>query len=110
MHVIYTDLGLLTYEASTASQASDTMKVLINLYLEPKKVEMNANQSFEAVNQQSEEADVIKSACAILENILNSYDGIPNEHLLGVISVLFQKLGTHCLLLLYHAIIFYCDT
>lgn len=28
-----------------------------------------------------------------MENILNSCDGIPNEHLLGVISVLFKKLG-----------------
>ncbi|KAJ6332056.1 hypothetical protein OIU76_010440 [Salix suchowensis] len=36
---------------------------------------------------------MVKSTCAVLENILNSCVGIPNEHLLGVISVLFNKLG-----------------
>lgn len=84
--------GLLTDEA-TASQASDIMKELINHYIDPKEVEINESQSLDDSSQESEEANMIKSTCAVLENILNSCDGIPNEHLLGVISVLFKKLG-----------------
>uniref|UniRef100_A0A6M2EYR9 Uncharacterized protein n=1 Tax=Populus davidiana TaxID=266767 RepID=A0A6M2EYR9_9ROSI len=84
--------GLLTDEA-TASQASDIMKELINHYIDPKEVVINESQSLDDSSQESEEANMIKSTCAVLENILNSYDGIPNEHLLGVISVLFKKLG-----------------
>ncbi|CAK7342600.1 unnamed protein product [Dovyalis caffra] len=89
---VYTDLGLLTCEA-TASQASDIMKELINNYIDPKEIVMNEGQSLDDASQESEEANMIKSTCAILENILNSCDEIPNEHLLGVITVLFQKLG-----------------
>lgn len=84
--------GLLTDEA-TASQASDIMKELINHYIDPKEVVINESQSLDDSSQESEEANMIKSTCAVLENILNSCDGIPNEHLLGVISVLFKKLG-----------------
>ncbi|KAL3585314.1 hypothetical protein D5086_012181 [Populus alba] len=84
--------GLLTDEA-TASQASDIMKELIHHYIDPKEVVINESQSLDDSSQESEEANMIKSTCAVLENILNSYDGIPNEHLLGVISVLFKKLG-----------------
>lgn len=84
--------GLLTDEA-TASQASDIMKELINHYIDPKEVVINESQSLDDSSQESEEANMIKSTCAVLENILNSCDGIPNEHLLGVLSVLFKKLG-----------------
>lgn len=81
-------------DEATASQASDIMKELINHYIDPKEVVINESQSLDDSSQESEEANVIKSTCAVLENILNSCDGIPNEHLLGVISVLFKKLGT----------------
>jgi hypothetical protein len=91
----------LTDEA-TASQASDIMKELINHYIDPKEVVINESQSLDDSSQESEEANMIKSTCAVLENILNSCDGIPNEHLLGVISVLFKKLGTWNLLFFCH--------
>ncbi|KAJ6380919.1 hypothetical protein OIU77_029754 [Salix suchowensis] len=84
--------GLLADEA-TASQASDIMKELINLYIDPKEIVINESQSLDDASQESEEANMVKSTCAVLENILNSCVGIPNEHLLGVISVLFNKLG-----------------
>ncbi|XP_022766661.1 RRP12-like protein [Durio zibethinus] len=78
---------LLTFEASMASQASIIMKNLISHHIDLK--------SFSADNDGlgSEEADAIKSLCAIFENTLSSSDGIPNEHVLAVLSVLFQKLG-----------------
>ena len=42
---------------------------------------------------ESTESSAIKSICAVFENALSTYDGIPNEHILDVISVLFLKLG-----------------
>lgn len=85
--VIFVELVLLTSEASTASQASDIMKELISHHLDLK--------SFSAENNGlgSEEADAIKSICSIFENALSSSDGLPNEHVLAVLTVLFQKLG-----------------
>ncbi|XWS43128.1 hypothetical protein CRYUN_Cryun16bG0075700 [Craigia yunnanensis] len=78
---------LLTSEASTASQASDIMKELISHHIDLK--------SFSADNNGlgSEETDAIKSICSIFENALSSSDGLPNEHVLAVLTVLFQKLG-----------------
>ncbi|XVF07210.1 hypothetical protein REPUB_Repub06bG0119000 [Reevesia pubescens] len=78
---------LLTLEASTASQASVIMKDLISHH-----IDLN---SFSADNNGlgSEEVDAIKSICAIFENTLASSDEVPNEHVLAVLTVLFQKLG-----------------
>jgi hypothetical protein len=39
--------------------------------------------------QESMEASTIKSICAVFENALSAHNGTPNEHILGVISVLF---------------------
>lgn len=89
-------------DEATASQASDIMKELINLYIDPKEIVINESQSLDDASQESEEANMVKSTCAVLENILNSCVGIPNEHLLGVISVLFNKLGTWNLVLFCH--------
>ncbi|OMO71321.1 RRP12-like protein-like protein [Corchorus olitorius] len=76
---------LLTSEA-TASQASAILKELISHHIELK--------SYSADNDGigNEEADAIKSICAVFENTLNSTDGIPNEHVLAVLATLFQKL------------------
>ncbi|KAJ9184815.1 hypothetical protein P3X46_004503 [Hevea brasiliensis] len=84
--------GLLTWETTTASQASCIIKEIIKHFMDQKKLLLDESQSFEDVSQESEEADMIKSTCAIFENTLSSYDGIPNEHLLEVISALFLKL------------------
>ncbi|KAF2307960.1 hypothetical protein GH714_033822 [Hevea brasiliensis] len=84
--------GLLTWETTTASQASCIIKEIINHFMDQKKLLLDESQSFEDVSQESEEADMIKSTCAIFENTLSSYDGFPNEHLLEVISALFLKL------------------
>ncbi|XP_038697299.1 RRP12-like protein isoform X2 [Tripterygium wilfordii] len=85
--------GLLTSEASTASWASGIMKELIDHHIDPKVFIPDENQSLEDVSQESEGAGIIQSICIILENTLSSCDGIPNEHILGVLSALFCKLG-----------------
>ncbi|OMO60265.1 hypothetical protein CCACVL1_24282 [Corchorus capsularis] len=84
--VVDVDVVLLTSEA-TASQASAILKELISHHIELK--------SYSADNDGigNEEADAIKSICAIFENTLNSTDGIPNKHVLAVLATLFPKIG-----------------
>ncbi|KAL1075665.1 hypothetical protein V6Z11_D11G380100, partial [Gossypium hirsutum] len=79
--------ALLSSEASVASHASDIMKELISQHIDLKSLSSDNN------GLGSEEADAIKSICSIFENTLSSSDGIPNEHVLAVLTVLFQKLG-----------------
>ncbi|XP_057982084.1 uncharacterized protein LOC131167333 isoform X2 [Malania oleifera] len=81
--------GLLTSEASTASRASSILKELINNHVDRRSV----NESQLPEEKGSLELSAIISICAAFENVLNSSSGIPNEHILGVISVLFIKLG-----------------
>ncbi|KHG08770.1 RRP12-like protein [Gossypium arboreum] len=78
---------LLSSEASVASHASDIMKELITDHIDLKSLSSDNN------GLGSEEADALKSICSIFENTLSSSDGIPNEHVLAVLTVLFQKLG-----------------
>ncbi|XP_057506358.1 uncharacterized protein LOC130789581 [Actinidia eriantha] len=80
--------GLLTCEAGTASQASDILKELINFHIRRNFLTIN-----EVKCSKESESRVVKSICTIFENLLSSHGGIPNEHSLGVISVLFRKLG-----------------
>ncbi|XP_012086179.1 RRP12-like protein isoform X1 [Jatropha curcas] len=84
--------GLLNCETTTARQASDILKEIIKHCIDPKKLSTEGSQSFEDVSQESEEADMIKLTCDTFESTLSSYNGIPNEHLLEVISTLFLKL------------------
>ncbi|XP_065855758.1 ribosomal RNA-processing protein 12 [Euphorbia lathyris] len=85
--------GLLTCETTTASQAADIMKEIINYCIDGKKILTDESLIFEDGSQESEEAGMIKALCAIFESTLSSYSGIPNKHLLEVISALFMKLG-----------------
>ncbi|KAK5787250.1 uncharacterized protein LOC108474118 [Gossypium arboreum] len=85
---VYDSLAaLLSSEASVASHASDIMKELITDHIDLKSLSSDNN------GLGSEEADALKSICSIFENTLSSSDGIPNEHVLAVLTVLFQKLG-----------------
>lgn len=70
-----------------ASHASDIMKELISHNIDLKSLSSDNNSLGSA------EADAIKSICSIFENTLSSSDGIPNEHVLAVLTVLFHKLG-----------------
>ncbi|KAE8098771.1 hypothetical protein FH972_016809 [Carpinus fangiana] len=81
--------GLLTSEASTASQASSILKELLSRHVDHKFLK---DKPFDDELQESIEASAVKSICAVFENTLSALNGIPNEHILGVISVLFLKL------------------
>ncbi|RVX09572.1 hypothetical protein CK203_012400 [Vitis vinifera] len=84
--------GLLTSEASTASQASTILKELIKHHMDQRTLLINGSIPFQDASENTE-SSAIKSICAVFENALNTCDGIPNEHVLDVISVLFLKLG-----------------
>lgn len=86
-------LGLLNSEASTASQTSSILKDLLSHHVDPKSFSTPKDKQFDNECQESMEASAMKSICAIFENTLSAIDGVPNEHILGVISVLFLKLG-----------------
>eukprot|EP00257_Ricinus_communis_P021555 XP_015581076.1 RRP12-like protein isoform X2 [Ricinus communis] len=90
--VFGTVAGLLTCETAAASQASNIMKEMINHYIDKKKLMTDESLSFEDVNQETVEADVIKLTCSVFENTLSSCNGLPSEHLLEVISALFLNL------------------
>ncbi|KAL7169027.1 hypothetical protein ACSBR2_034119 [Camellia fascicularis] len=84
--------GLLTSEASTASQASNTLKELINFHIRRNCLTID-NESVDDEVKHSMESSAVKSTCAIFENVLSSCGGVPNEQSLAVISALFCKLG-----------------
>ncbi|KAJ4837306.1 hypothetical protein Tsubulata_035842 [Turnera subulata] len=85
--------GFLNYDTNTASQASDIAKDLINGFVDEQVLSSHRDQFFDDAGKESEEAELIKATCAALEKCLSACDGIPNEHLLGVISFLFRRLG-----------------
>ncbi|XP_028125593.1 uncharacterized protein LOC114322483 isoform X2 [Camellia sinensis] len=83
--------GLLTSEASTASQASNTLKELINFHIRRNCLTID-NESVDDEVKHSMESSSVKSTCAIFQNVLSSCVGVPNEQSLAVISALFRKL------------------
>ncbi|WCJ33450.1 ARM repeat superfamily protein [Euphorbia peplus] len=85
--------GLLTCETTTASQAVDILKEMINYCIDGKKMLNAESLIFEDASQESEEVVMIKALCAIFESTLSSCKRIPNKHLLEVISALFIELG-----------------
>lgn len=86
-------MGLLTFEGNTASQASSILNDFLKHHVGPLSLKMGTDQTFCDSSQESVEANAIKSTCAIFEDALSATDGIPNEHVLSVISVLFLELG-----------------
>ncbi|KAJ7976766.1 RRP12-like protein [Quillaja saponaria] len=86
-------VGLLYHEASTASQASSILKEVLCHLVDHKSLSVGEDQPSNGGSLESPEASSIKSTCSIFENALSAGDGVPNEHILAVISVLFLKLG-----------------
>ncbi|XP_031383633.1 RRP12-like protein [Punica granatum] len=86
--------GLLTSESDTASQASHIFKELITHHIDEKTLP-NDSQLSEGEDEStwSSEARAGKAMCAALDNVLETCKGIPNEHILAIISALFLKLG-----------------
>ncbi|KAK6945286.1 putative domain NUC173 [Dillenia turbinata] len=85
--------GLLTSEDSTASQASNILKELIHQHLNKPTSSNNEKQLLEEGIEFSSEAGAIRATCAVLGDVLSCSDGIPNKHILEVVSASFLKLG-----------------
>lgn len=86
-------MGLLTSEGNTASQASSILNDVLKHRIGSQSLLISTDQTVHDDSQLSLEGDAIKSTCAVFENTLSATDGLPNEHLLSVISVLFHELG-----------------
>ncbi|KAM7500162.1 hypothetical protein LguiA_024576 [Lonicera macranthoides] len=85
--------GLLTIDASTASQASNIIEELINNHMDKGNLSTFENPLVADDASCRMESSAVESTCAVFINLLNVRDGIPNEHILAVTSVLFRKLG-----------------
>ena len=95
------NLGLLTFEGNIASQASSILNDVLKHHVGPLSLKMGTDQTFRDCSQESVEANAIKSTCAIFEDALSATNGIPNEHVMSAISVLFLELGMeHSLIIL----------
>lgn len=93
IHIVLTHLGLLTSEASTASHASDILKELISQFVDQKSLLVGESQPSDDEAHETVKASALISICTAFEDALSTCKGVPNEHLLGVISALFLKLG-----------------
>ncbi|CAH9062717.1 unnamed protein product [Cuscuta europaea] len=90
--VIRSITGLLTCKA-TGLPASLILQELIKVHLDNEKLSSTKIQMVDDKAINSPELAIVKSICAVFYDILRTSDGIPNEHILRTISVLFLKLG-----------------
>ncbi|XP_061371507.1 uncharacterized protein LOC133314080 [Gastrolobium bilobum] len=86
-------IGLLNFEGNTASKASSILSDVLKHHVGPQSLLIGTDQTFHDSSQESAEGNAIKSTCEVFENALSDTDGIPNENVLSVISVLFLELG-----------------
>uniref|UniRef100_A0A803MAC9 RRP12-like protein n=1 Tax=Chenopodium quinoa TaxID=63459 RepID=A0A803MAC9_CHEQI len=75
--------GLLTREADIASKSSSILRKLID-------EQLSDDINFQLANV--EESKAIASICSTFIKLVDSFDGIPNEHTIAVLSFLFLKL------------------
>ncbi|KAL2923581.1 RRP12-like protein [Bienertia sinuspersici] len=80
--------GLLTCEDDIASKSSSILKNLFSEQLS----DIGSHLARDSENI-DEESEIIASISSIFMELLDSFAGIPNEHILSVLSVLFLKLG-----------------
>ncbi|XP_008222099.1 PREDICTED: RRP12-like protein [Prunus mume] len=85
--------GLLTSEASTAAHASGILQELISQFVDQRSLLVAESQCSEDGGHETMKASALISICTIFEDALSTCKGLPNEHLLDVISALFLKLG-----------------
>ncbi|XP_021724141.1 RRP12-like protein [Chenopodium quinoa] len=76
--------GLLTREDDIASKSSSILRKLID-------DQLSDDINFQQANV--EESKAIASICSTLMKLVDSFDRIPNEHTIAVLSFLFLKLG-----------------
>ncbi|TQD92840.1 hypothetical protein C1H46_021549 [Malus baccata] len=84
--------GLFTSEASTASHASDILRDLISQFVDKKSLLVGESQPSDDEGHETMKASALILICTVFEDALSTCKGVPNEHLLGVISALFLKL------------------
>lgn len=60
---------------------------------------MGESQCSEDGGHETMKASALISICTIFEDALSTCKGLPNEHLLDVISALFLKLGMYILII-----------
>lgn len=87
------NIGLLTSEANTASQASSILKDVLKFLLDSNILLNSTYETFHDDSSLSLEGNAIKSTCAVFESTVSATDGLPNELLLSVIHLLFLELG-----------------
>ncbi|KAF9592771.1 hypothetical protein IFM89_017341 [Coptis chinensis] len=85
--------GLLSFD-SVASQAASILKEMVNKHMDGSTLS-SEHQEHDEEFMTTEESLAIKSTCAVFEKHLCTLNGVPNEHMLAVISLLFLKLGEH---------------
>ncbi|KAF9592775.1 hypothetical protein IFM89_017345 [Coptis chinensis] len=87
--------GLLSFD-SVASQAASILKEMINEHMDRSTLS-SEHQEHDEEFMTTEESLAIKSTCAVFEKHLCTLNGVPNEQMLAVISLLFLKLVLLCL-------------
>ncbi|KAG7546447.1 Armadillo-type fold [Arabidopsis suecica] len=87
--------GLLISTDDVASQASIILKDLISSHIDKNKLLAEGSLSSEDEDNVTggDNINTARCVCSVFESALNSCDGIPNEHILTVISLLIEKLG-----------------
>ncbi|KAL1330444.1 hypothetical protein AAHE18_12G110300 [Arachis hypogaea] len=88
-------MGLLNLEGNTAVQASSILKDVLKHHLGPQSLTSSGDQRFDNCSQENMEGNAVNSTCAVFENAISAAAGIPTEHFVSVISVLFFELGEH---------------
>ncbi|XP_054815831.1 uncharacterized protein LOC129315791 isoform X2 [Prosopis cineraria] len=102
-------MGLLTSETNTASQASSILKDVLKRHVHPLSLLIDTDQLSCGRSGDSFESSALKSTCAVFENAISSGVGIPNEHILSVISVLFLELGEISFVLMRNIVLKFAD-
>ncbi|CAN4107230.1 unnamed protein product [Withania somnifera] len=85
--------GLLTRPENIALPASIILKELINGHIDGKKFLTSKKQALDDEALSSSEFKAVRAICLVLENMLLSSSGYPNDHVLAILSVMFLKLG-----------------
>lgn len=92
VNFVLVPLGLLTSE-STATKASSILQEMINHHIDVEALSSFKEMLEDENKVEPKESRIVKSLCHALLKVVSTHKGIPNEHILAVISVLFIKLG-----------------
>ncbi|GAB2233270.1 hypothetical protein Droror1_Dr00002489 [Drosera rotundifolia] len=85
--------GLLSNEDDTAAKASGVLKDLISNLIERFRSDRHGTQTINFDIVKDRESNAVASVCSVFERLLESFDGVPNVHVLDTISALFIYFG-----------------